>query len=94
MPNRMRRVRTAEMNQMVGENDRISSFINSLDPGNLPFLDELERKALEDQVPIIRKDTQALLKFLMAQSRPKNIFSAFNGRLYRCGHKDYNYREI
>jgi len=58
---------------MVGENDRISSFINSLDAGNLPFLDELERAALQDQVPIIRKDTQALLKFLMAQSRPKNI---------------------
>ncbi|WP_022768046.1 O-methyltransferase [Butyrivibrio sp. NC2007] len=58
---------------MVGENDRISSFINSLDPGNLPFLDELERTALEDQVPIIRKDTQALLKFLMAQNKPKNI---------------------
>ena len=58
---------------MVGENDRISSFINSLDPGNLPFLDELERAALEDQVPIIRKDTQALLKFLMAQNKPKNI---------------------
>ena len=33
--------------QMVGENDRISSFINSLDPGNLPFLDELERQAIE-----------------------------------------------
>jgi predicted O-methyltransferase YrrM len=58
---------------MVGENDRISSFINCLDPGNLPFLDELERAALEDQVPIIRKDTQALLKFLMAQNKPKNI---------------------
>ena len=53
---------------MVGENDRISSFINSLDAGNLPFLDELERQALEDQVPIIRKDTQALLKFLRAQN--------------------------
>ena len=58
---------------MVGENDRISSFINSLDAGNLPFLDELERTALEDQVPIIRKDTQALLKFLMAQNKPRNI---------------------
>ncbi len=58
---------------MVGENDRISSFINSLDPGNLPFLDELERQAIEDQIPIIRKDTQALLKFLMAQNTPKNI---------------------
>ncbi len=57
----------------MDEQDRITTFINSLDQGNAPFLDELERKALEDGVPIIRKDTQALLKFLMAQNRPKNI---------------------
>jgi predicted O-methyltransferase YrrM len=49
------------------------SFINSLDGGNAPFLDELEREAIKDEVPIIRKDTQALLKFLMAQSKPVNI---------------------
>lgn len=55
------------------EQDRMRAFINSLDPGNAPFLDELEREAKDTDVPIIRKDTQALLKFLMAQSRPKNI---------------------
>ena len=55
------------------EQDRITAFINSLDRGNAPFLDELEKKAKEDEVPIIRKDTQALLKFLLAMNRPKNI---------------------
>ena len=55
------------------EQDRMTAFINSLDRGNTTYLDELERRAKEDDVPIIRKDTQALLKFLMAQSRPKNI---------------------
>ena len=55
------------------EQDRMTAFINSLDRGNTAYLDELERRAKEDDVPIIRKDTQALLKFLMAQSRPKNI---------------------
>ncbi|MBO5621891.1 MAG: O-methyltransferase [Butyrivibrio sp.] len=55
------------------EQDRMRSFINSLDGGNAPFLDELEREAIKDEVPIIRKDTQALLKFLMAQSKPVNI---------------------
>ena len=55
------------------EQDRMTAFINSLDRGNAPYLDELEKRAKEDDVPIIRKDTQALLKFLMAQSRPKNI---------------------
>ncbi len=59
--------------QTVDEQDRITTFINSLDPGNALFLDELEKKALEGDVPIIRKDTQALLKFLMAQCRPQNI---------------------
>ena len=59
--------------QTVVEQERIISFINSLDPGNDEFLDELERVAIADEVPIIRKDTQALLKFLMAQSRPVNI---------------------
>ena len=66
---RMRQVR----NQAVVEQDRMTAFINSLDRGNAAYLDELEKRAKEDDVPIIRKDTQALLKFLMAQSRPKNI---------------------
>ena len=55
------------------DDERIKSFINSLDPGNDKFLDELEREALSGGVPIIRKDTQALLKFLMIQARPVNI---------------------
>ena len=55
------------------EQDRMTAFINSLDRGNAQFLDELEKKAKEDEVPIIRKDTQALLKFLMDFHRPKNI---------------------
>ncbi len=58
---------------MVVEQDRMTAFINSLDRGNAPYLDELEREAKLGEVPIIRKDSQALLKFLMAQSRPVNI---------------------
>ncbi len=66
MENRTRRAQVADQ-------DRITTFINSLDPGNAPYLDELEKRAIEGEVPIIRKDTQALLKFLMAQNRPVNI---------------------
>ncbi|MCR5670020.1 MAG: O-methyltransferase [Butyrivibrio sp.] len=55
------------------EQERMTAFINSLDTGNAPYLDEVERQALKDEVPIIRKDTQVLLKFLMAQAKPKNI---------------------
>jgi predicted O-methyltransferase YrrM len=57
----------------VVEQDRIKAFINSLDRGNEPYLDELEIIAKQQDVPIIRKDTQALLKFLMVQSKPLNI---------------------
>ena len=55
------------------EQDRIKAFINSLDRGNEPYLDELEIECKQQDVPIIRKDTQALLKFLMAQAKPVNI---------------------
>ena len=63
----------AKRKQTVIEQERIRSFINSLDRGNPPYLDELEKTAIEGGVPIIRKDTQALLRFLMNQMRPANI---------------------
>lgn len=53
--------------------ERMAVFIDSLDRGNTPFLDEIEREALENQIPIIRKSTQSLLKFLLALLRPANI---------------------
>ena len=60
-------------NQTMADQDRITTFINSLDRGNAPYLDDVEREAIAGEVPIIRKDTQTLLKFLMAQNRPVNI---------------------
>ncbi len=62
-----------QRNQAVIEQDRMTAFINSLDKGNVPYLDELERTAKAQDVPIIRKDSQALLKFLMVQAKPLNI---------------------
>ena len=53
--------------------ERTVTFINSLDPGNPPYLDELEKYALETYVPIIRKDMQSYMKFLMKAHRPKKI---------------------
>lgn len=53
--------------------ERMAVYINSLDTGNGPFLDELERKALADEVPIIRQDMQSFLKVLLAVHRPKRI---------------------
>jgi len=51
----------------------MSAFIDSFDKGNTPFLDEIEKFAIETQVPIIRKPMQSLLKFLLAYAKPGNI---------------------
>lgn len=53
--------------------ERTVSFINSLDPGNPTYLDELEKYALETAVPIVRKDMQAFLKYMMRTHRPMKI---------------------
>ena len=53
--------------------ERMAVYINSLDTGNGPFLDELESKALADDVPIIRQDMQSFLKVLLAVHQPKRI---------------------
>lgn len=53
--------------------ERMVTFIDSLDRGNTPFLDEIEKYALQNRVPVIRKSMQSLLKFLLALSKPKDI---------------------
>ena len=53
--------------------ERTAAFIASMDKGNPTYLDALERFALQEQVPIIRKPTQQLLRFLMAMVKPKSI---------------------
>ena len=41
--------------------ERMSAFIDSLDSGNPAWLNEIEKFALETQVPIIRRSMQSLL---------------------------------
>lgn len=53
--------------------ERMAVFIDSLDSGNSPFLDEIEQYALETNVPVIRKSMQSLLKFLLVLTGPKRI---------------------
>lgn len=53
--------------------ERMAAFIDSLDKGNTPFLDEIEKFAIETEVPIVRKSMQSLLKFLLALSKPKKV---------------------
>ncbi len=53
--------------------ERMVAFMNSFDKGNTPFLDQLEKEALAADVPIIRKQMQGFLKFLLAAHRPMRI---------------------
>ncbi len=55
------------------QDDRMASFIHSLDPGHPPLLAAIEKEAVADHVPIIRKDTQGLLKFLVTAFAPERI---------------------
>ena len=53
--------------------DRMVAFINSFDKGNTPFLNEIEKYAIETEVPIIRKEMQAFLRFLLTLEKPMKI---------------------
>ena len=53
--------------------ERMITYINSLDTGNTPFLEELEQKAKEDFVPVIRREMQSFLKVLLAMKQPARI---------------------
>lgn len=53
--------------------ERLITYLNSLDNGNTPLLREIEQEAHENYVPVIRKETQNLLKLLLAMNRPKCI---------------------
>lgn len=53
--------------------ERMVAFINSFDKGNTPFLNELEKYAIDTQVPIIRKEMQSFLRFLLTVRKPMRI---------------------
>lgn len=53
--------------------ERMAAFISSFDRGNTPFLNELEAFSKKTNVPIIRTQTQSLLKFLLAAAKPGKI---------------------
>ncbi len=53
--------------------ERFVTYINSLDTGNTKLLDQIEKEALETDVPVIRKETQACLKLLLALKQPARI---------------------
>lgn len=53
--------------------ERLVTYINSLDSGNTDILDRIEQEAIASYVPIIRKEMQQFLKVLLAMKQPQSI---------------------
>ena len=53
--------------------ERMVTYINSLDMGNTPLLNEIEKEAKADLVPVIRREMQSFLKVLLAIHRPLRV---------------------
>ena len=54
--------------------ERIVTFINSLDTENSEILETIEREARASDVPIIRREMQSFLKVLISLQKPASIF--------------------
>lgn len=53
--------------------ERLVTYINSLDTGNTEILDIIEKEAIETYVPIIRKEMQSFLKLILSIKKPLRI---------------------
>lgn len=53
--------------------ERMRTFINSLDVGHPEWLNEIERQAKADNVPIIRTEMGSLLRLLLTMQKPASI---------------------
>lgn len=56
--------------------ERMITFLNSMELPESPLLEEIEREALESSVPIIRTETKSLLKVLLTLKQPMRILEA------------------
>lgn len=54
-------------------NENIVHYINSLETALPPHIQSIMKEAMDDQVPIIRRETMGLLKFLLIARRPKRV---------------------
>ena len=53
--------------------ERVTSFIRSMIPDTEGILGEIEREAVADEVPIIRKETREWMKTLLLTKRPQHV---------------------
>lgn len=64
--------------------ERIITFINSLDTKNSEILEDIEREALADNVPIIRREMQSFLKVLLMVKKTYARSGSRNCRRFLC----------
>ena len=53
--------------------ERMVTFINSMDKGNAPYLEEVYEEAVKNRVPVVRREMQSFLKTLLLLSKPEKI---------------------
>ncbi|MCL2253758.1 MAG: O-methyltransferase [Lachnospiraceae bacterium] len=54
-------------------NNRSAVFIASLDSGHVHYLEELESLAKENDIPVICREAQGLIKFFLTMHKPRRI---------------------
>ena len=54
--------------------ERMVTYIRSLERPENPVIEAIEQEALDSFVPIIRKETQSFLKVMMLMNRPAKEF--------------------
>ncbi len=64
--------------------ERVSSYLKTLEPELPDYLEELEKSAIKEEVPIIRKESQALLRFLLRMRRPARILEVGTAVGFSC----------
>ena len=67
--------------------ERLTTYLHSLESADIPVLDEIEQEALADMVPIIRKETKSFLKVMLEIKRP-------DGKIFSGGMSHYNNRKL
>lgn len=53
--------------------ERLAVYLDSLNRENTSFLDGIEKYALENEIPVVRKSMQSLLRFLLVYAKPERI---------------------
>ena len=62
--------------------ERIVSYINSLEKENSPVLEEIEKEARKDGVPIIRKEMESFLRVMLSIKKPMRILELGTAVVY------------